>query len=341
MGVIGDTDPRSLFTVHRSRSSGLVPFRQTAVSGLPAIALHTDEIEVVAVPAVGMKLTNLRRPRGREWLWRNPQIPLALPRPDASFIDTGDSGGWDECFPTVGPSPIPGAPAGSPLLPDHGELWSAPWTGSAYDHPGGVTLAAATAGRLLSYDVHRELTLDPRAAVMRLRYRLRNTGDSPFPWIWSAHPLINVQPGTTLEVPSLRQVRVGAVHGLPDLSVGDIVSWPEAFGGRDGRFVFPAEGAWAVKLFGDVGPSGRMILTDPRQGEWLEMIVRPEEVPQVGLWINNRGWAPPSRTPYYNLGLEPAIGAPDRLDEAVHDWNLAQSLAPGAERTWGVEVRLG
>ncbi|MGH7579540.1 MAG: hypothetical protein ACREM9_05165, partial [Gemmatimonadales bacterium] len=96
-------------------------FRQTTVSGLPAIALRTGTLEVVAVPAVGMKLTNLRRPRGREWLWRNQQIPLALPRPDASFVETADSGGWDECFPTVGASPIPGAPPGTPVLPDHGE----------------------------------------------------------------------------------------------------------------------------------------------------------------------------------------------------------------------------
>jgi galactose mutarotase-like enzyme len=315
-------------------------FRQTMVSGLPAIALRTDELEVMAVPVVGMKLTNLRRPRGREWLWRNDQIPLALPRQEASFVETGDSGGWDECFPTVAPSPIPGAAPGSPLLPDHGELWSAPWASSAYEHAGGVTLAGSATGRLLPYEFHREVTLDPRDPVVRLRYRVRNTGESPFPWIWCAHPLLNIQPGTTLELPSVHQVKLDAVHGLPELSRGDIVSWPDAFEGDGSRFAFPGEGAWAVKLFSDVGQSGRMILTDPRRGERLEMLVRPDEVPQVGIWINNRGWAPPGRQPYYNLGLEPAIGAPDRLDEAVRDWNAAETLGPGEERAWGLEVRL-
>jgi len=83
-----------------------------------------------------------------------------------------------------------------------------------------------------------------------------------------------------------------------------------------------------------------MILTDPRRGERLEMVVPPEEVPQAGIWINNRGWALSGRQAYYNLGLEPAIGAPERLDEAVRDWNAAQSLAPGEERSWGMEVWL-
>ena len=287
-----------------------------------------------------MKLTNLRRPRGREWLWRSDQIPLALPRPGASFVETADSGGWDECFPTVAPSPIPGAPAGTPDLPDHGELWSATWSSSIYEHAAGVTLAAAASGRLLPYEFQREITLDAREPVLRLRYRARNTGASPFPWIWCAHPLFNVQPGTTLEVPTMRQARLDAVHGDAGPSRGDIVSWPDAFGGAEGRFVLPAEGGWAVKLFGDVGASGRAILTDPRRGERLELIVPPEQVPQVGIWINNRGWAPPGRTPYFNLAVEPAIGAPDSLDDAVRHWETAQTLGAGEERSWRLEVRL-
>lgn len=316
------------------------PYRQTTVSGFPAIVLRGEELEVVVVPAVGMKLTNLRRPRGREWLWRNDQMPLVPPKSDASFVETADSGGWDECFPTVAPSVIPGAPAGTPTLPDHGELWSASWSSSVYGHAGGITLAASASGRVLPYEFHRELTVHPREPLLRLRYLVRNTGTSPFPWIWCAHPLFNVQPGTRLELPTMQQVRVDAVHGVEGLDRGDIVGWPGAFGGEGRQFVFPSEGEWAVKLFGDVGASGLMTLTDPRRGERLEMRVRPEEVPQVGIWINHRGWAPPGRKPYSNLALEPAIGAPDSLEEAVRDWRTAQSLAPGEERGWSLEVRL-
>jgi galactose mutarotase-like enzyme len=317
-----------------------VTFRQTTVSGFAAIALRSEEVEVVAVPAIGMKLTHLRRLRGREWLWRSDQIPLALPRAGASYVETADSGGWDECFPTVGPSALPGAPPGTPPLPDHGELWSAEWTSSVFDHAEGTTLESTARGSRLPYEFHRAVTVERSAPVVRMRYRLRHTGGAPFPWIWSAHPLLNVQPGTLVELSGVRQVKLDAVHGRADLSRGDVVSWPGAIGGDPDRFAMPADGGWAVKLFGDVGPEGRMAVTDPRAGERLEVGVRPEEVPQVGVWINCGGWAPAGRRPYYNLALEPCIGAPDRLEDAVEAWGTARTLAPGEERRWALELRL-
>ena len=313
-------------------------FRQTTVSGFPAVALRTAELEVVAVPSIGMKLTNLRRPNGREWLWRSDQIPLSPPRPGASYVETADSGGWDECFPTVGPCPIPGAPS-RPWLPDHGELWSAPWSSSVYDHSGGTTLSGRTEGTAFPYSFEREVTLDNHEPLARFRYRVRNVGDKPFPWIWSSHPLLNVQPGSALTLDGVEQVRIAAAHGRDDLSIGAVVDWPSGIGGG-GEFVFPEAGAWAAKVFGDIGPEGRMSLTDPRKGERLEFVVRREEVPQVGVWINCRGWAPPGRTPYYNLALEPCIGAPDRLDLAVEEWHTSQTLGAGEERAWSLEVRL-
>jgi galactose mutarotase-like enzyme len=315
-------------------------FRQTRVSGFPAVALRSAELEVVAVPSIGMKLTNLRRLNGREWLWRSDQIPLALPEQGTSYVETADSGGWDECFPTVGPCPIPGAPENTPLLPDHGELWSALWSSSVYDHAGGTTLAGSAQGSAFPYEFQREVFLDPQQPVVRLRYRLRHGGNTPFPWIWSSHPLLNVQPGSELTLSGVTQVKIDAVHGRDDLSENDVVSWPGAIGGNADRFTFPEKGGWAIKLFGDLTGESTLRLTDPRNGEQLEMVVRAAEVPQVGVWINCQGWAPPGRKPYYNLALEPCIGAPDRLNVAVSDWRTAQILRPGEEREWSLEVRL-
>jgi hypothetical protein len=316
-----------------------VTYRQTTVAGFPAVALRSDEIEVVAVPAAGMRLTHLRRLRGREWLWRNEQLALALPKAGASYVETADSGGWDECFPTVEASAIPGAPPGTAPLPDHGELWSADWVSSIYEDADGTTLTGTAVGSRLPYEFQRDVTLPRDQPVVRLRYRLRHTGDAPFPWIWSASPLFNAQPGTTLELPGVHQVQLTAVHGRSDLTRDDIVSWPGGIGGDPARFVLPERGGWAVKLFGDSG-SGPVVLTDPRQGERLELTVSAAEVPQVGLWLNPGGWAPAGRTPYYNVGVQPSIGAPDRLEAAVLRWQTARLLEPGGDVRWELTVAL-
>ncbi|MEP7327247.1 MAG: hypothetical protein ABI836_14950 [Gemmatimonadota bacterium] len=309
-------------------------FRQVTVSGFPAIALRSPELEVVVVPGLGAKLSNLRRHRGREWLWRNEQMPFAVPDSSASYVETADSGGWDECFPTVGPCDLPGPAAFR--LPDHGELWSARWECAVLEGRSGTVLTALTNGIVFPCEFFRELTLDAREPVIRFRYRLRHLGDQPFPWIWSAHPLFNVQPGTTLDIPGLRQVKVDAAFGRSE-SHKATVPWP--LDGGD-LFRFPAPGGWAMKLFGDGAEPGRAILTDPRAGERLELVVPPGQVPQWGIWINCGGWAPPGKAPYYNLGLEPCIGAPDRLDQAIEEWRAAQTLSPGEVREWSFEVWL-
>ncbi len=311
-------------------------FRQTTVAGFPAIALRSAELEVVVVPAIGMRLTHLRRLRGREWLWRSDRLPLARPRAGASYRESAESGGWDECFPTIGASAIPGAPADAEPLPEHGELWSADWTSSVSEHADGTTLAGTAEGARLPYLFAREVTLLGDAPVMRLRYRLRNIGGSSFPWIWAAYSLFNVQAGSALELTGVGQVKLDEVHGRDDLSRNDVVSWPGGIGRGTDRFTFPPSGGWGVTLFGDLGAEGRMAVTDPRQGERLEILVDRAEVPQVRVAIEVGA----SKESGSRLGLAPCIGAPDRLDDAMVGWGTARLLAPGEERSWTVEVRL-
>ena len=38
---------------------------------------------------------------GREWLWTSDVIAHQTPIDGASYVETADSGGYDECFPTV------------------------------------------------------------------------------------------------------------------------------------------------------------------------------------------------------------------------------------------------
>ena len=64
-----------------------------------------------------------------------------------------------------------------------------------------------------------------------------------------------------------------------------------------------------------------------------------DELPWLGLWINNRGWSGCNSNPYMNLGLEPTTAAFDSVSEAIDDGAIAW-LEAGQTRTWSIYVEL-
>jgi galactose mutarotase-like enzyme len=112
--------------------------------------------------------------------------------------------------------------------------------------------------------------------------------------------------------------------------------WPPEGGDR---LALPASGGWATKLFARSAPEGRAVVTDPLRGEALELQWDAGEIPWVGLWLNPGGFGPQD-VPYYNLAVEPCLAAPDELDRAVREWQVAPILRPGEERTWRLTVVL-
>ena len=303
-------------------------FRQLTVAGLPALSLSNDEIECVIIPSLGGKITNLRRRRGREWLWRDRAREFADLPVDGSFPDTG---GWDECFPTIAPCPMPGAAPGEPDLPDHGELWGLDWTHDVLDTPGGTLLTSRVEGRVLPYEFQRDIVMPHAGHECRLDYRLIHRGTVPFPFLWSAHPLFLAPAGMRVTLPTVTQMRVDQATARPDLAPDVEVPWP--LDGEAQSWSVPAVPGWSAKLFGDIGPSGLVVLTAPGRDEQLEIQVDPTLVPTLGLYID-------ARADGTRLGVEPCIGAPDRLDRAVGVWGAAAELTAGEHRRWGITLRL-
>lgn len=305
-----------------------MPYRQLQVAGLPALSLSNDEIECVVVPSLGGKITNLRRRRGREWLWRDRTREFSDLPVDGSFPDTG---GWDECFPTIAPCPMPGAAPGEPDLPDHGELWGLDWGHDLLETPTATVLTSRTEGRSLPYEFQRDIVMPHAGDACRLEYRLVHRGTVPFPFLWSAHPLFSAPAGLQLTLPTVTTTRVDHSAARPDLPADAEVPWPLDGGGPS--WEMPSVSGWSAKLFADIGASGLAVLTAPGKGEQLELQVDPAQVPMLGLFIDAR--ADGSR-----LGVEPCLGAPDRLDRAVGVWGAAAILGAGEHRRWGITLRL-
>ncbi len=277
-------------------------------------------------PAAGGKLGSLCDKRsGREWLWRNPRMPYAATPPGPSYTATADSGGWDECFPSVAACVYPSAPwAGAPIQ-DHGELWSQPAELTLSEAPGTLTLHCRWRGAALPYSFERTLTLSAGAARLRCDYLATNLAAAPMPVIWSAHPLLAIEPGMAVRLPAGARLHqnVALPLGQPPLSL-DPLPGPEA--------------AAALKVWSDPLDEGWAALV-ARDGA-LTMRWDTALLPQVAVWANLGAWAGDGGAPYYNLGLEPCIGAQDSLADAVSVHQLFATLPPHGALSWWLEVEL-
>lgn len=303
------------------RASTNAPAPQTHV-------LADEGLEVEVIPAWGGKITRLvDRRTGRDWLWRNPYLPMRPPVWGASFVREFDTGGFDECFPAVSPGPYPAEPWSERVIPDHGEWWALEWI------PEGSVRSLRLAATMRGFPLEAERRLTLKSGTLHLAYRVTNPTDFPFPFIWSAHPLLALETGMVLDLPEGHALEVFGSEGLGERH--SRLTWPYATG-RDLSRVEKA--GWSAKLVGAAPARGWVGLW--HGARMLRIGFDPTEVTDLGLWLNYGGWCPlPGKEPYFNLGLEPCIGWGDDLSYAV-DHGLSHGVVPPrGERHWAIWLR--
>lgn len=269
---------------------------------------------------------------GRQWLWTHPALETGRTE------GVADLGGMDECFPTLAACTIPsGADAIS--LPEGGELRSQRAETQIVTPDGGMEAVSTWHGERDRYRFTRRVRLDAEGTV-EMRYEAANVGKEPLPFVWASRPLLPLSAETRILLPHRSRVRIAAQHGI-DLgaSGGGEHQWPHVrLEKRVADLSRPESVArkYACKLF--VDPVGGTIAVEEPPLR-LELLVDPREVPDLGIWINRRGAAPGRSKAQNVLALQPGIGAPDSLAEALGSWKGAHTLAPGESRSWTVRWR--
>jgi hypothetical protein len=311
----------------------LVDVRTYCIDQVAAIVLSDGDLSVSVVPELGGKIGSILW-RGRELLARNPLRPATYDSPYADF----DASGFDECLPTIGACAYPEGPWQGIAIPDHGEVWSIPWS-YAVD---GTRLRLSVYGVRFPYVFEKTIELSSPNSI-RLGYAFKNLSASPFRFLWSAHPLLAPQPGMRIYLPAETRVRV---DWSKDGRLGELLAehpWPHTHD-REGQavdlsLIGSGESGHVDKLYTTRLSEGWCAVQDPADGFYAAMIFPVERVPFVGLSINQGGW-PVDRPAYFNLGLEPCNGYPDRLDVAIASGECAVA-APGDRLEWHLELRVG
>jgi galactose mutarotase-like enzyme len=316
----------------------------SSVQGVAALTLANGLVSVTLIPALGGKISSIRDLRtGRDWLWTSDQLPYRRLPYGASYVREADTGGWDECFPTVAACVYPLEPWRGAALPDHGEIWPLDWTASIEGDPAArITVRTEARGTALPYAFRRAIALAADTATLRVDYQVESLADAAIGFIWSAHPLFAVEPGMRVLLPDDTRLHTWLVvppNLIPDAGPHP---WPlhARFDGRDVDLsVVPdATAGIACKLWS--APLARGHATLQASDGAFHFAFDPALVPQIGLWINAGGWSGTGGEPSYNVALEPCIGAQDSLQEAVERHGQYALLPAHGLRTWWLEVTL-
>jgi galactose mutarotase-like enzyme len=297
------------------------------------VLLEVGDCAVTILPQFGGKIASIRL-RGHELL-QTPLRPTA-PRTRTMSFSEGDASGWDECLPSVAGCKVETA-SGPVEIPDHGDLWREEWKTLAAN-ASGVTLLGACFS--LPLTLRRTLALTRTAKGYRIAasYKLTNTGSTPVPWSWSAHPGYLAEEGDVLHLPeSIRELRIEWTRNdRLDKSTGS-AAWPlaalTAGGKTDLRLSTAADSGVGDKLF--AGPLAAtenwVALLRPKAGVRLRVGFDPAKTPYLGLWICQSGYPEGEGLKQHCVAMEPCTAPVDSL-AITGPWS--RTLAPGESDEW-------
>jgi hypothetical protein len=206
--------------------------------------------------------------------------------PGVEFVDVG---GVEECLPTVRG------------LPDHGDVWSRPWNGSAGE----------SSVQNKDFSLRRRVTEEGGAVVSE--YRL--SADPGYSFVWAAHALLDLGDDARIVAPPATPTRV-----FPEAAGVIDRPWPPGARYLEGRWPDPLGlpldrfGPCDGSAVGAVLRCGAVQVVDGPDVLRLR-VEAPEGVPvATALWRNLGGF--PAEAPYRSIGVEPMLGAVFDLVEA-------------------------
>jgi hypothetical protein len=157
-----------------------------------------------------------------EFLLQPQDVGRQYGRPHVrDYFEDFDASGFDECFPTVFACQYPLDHDVS--LPDHGELRAASW--EVWKQDDRVIMEASS--RALRCRFRKSVQLE--GDELSIEYELTNESDQRVCYLWSAHPLLRVEPGS--RSPCLRKsiacgsiVRETIVWAITGIGIHGLVS---------------------------------------------------------------------------------------------------------------------
>lgn len=302
--------------------------REESWHGQQAVALENEHIRVIALPGLGGKIASiiLRRSGFPDFeLAAQPgRIPYRIPKRDTGFAEC-DASGIDDAFPTIDPGSLPGDGRMFHYT-DHGEIWRSPFAYKINKD----SLAMEYESMENPFFYRKTLTLLEQG--VRIRWHIANTGDVPFPFLWTMHGLVRYEPDMELLYPEEIRLFLNVLD-CPELKSAGTEHVPGT--GWDFHRVPAADSGTQMKYYAAqkvyAGWCGYRY-----PGSQVRCILRydAEKLPWLGMWITAGGFRGD-----YNCAWEPSTGFYDGVERA-RETDTLRVLDAGETFEFEAEYRL-
>lgn len=302
------------------------------------ISLENDFIKVIFLPQIGGKMIKLINKKTGTNFLLEPQNNGKGYKPayhGASF-DQYDTSGFDECFPTVEASTITTESGSKISFPDHGQLWSKPWQ---YKITEDETLIRTAKGVNWNYSFTKKVHLEENKFI--IDYIAENYEDESLPYIWSAQPLLNVEPGDEIYLPDeINEVMLGWSSDEKIGRPGNQLTWPNLDGRNDFSTIQDINFAKAVKVFSKtLNEFGWCAFHKIKNKESLLISFDTTKIPYLGIWLTYGGWPVNRQSKHLTIALEPTNACCDSLEKAMENKSCGL-IKPMQKNEWRMEFTI-
>jgi len=185
------------------------------------------------------------------------------------------------------------------------------------------------------------MELNSGSSVIQVEYEATSRDERPINFVWCIHPLLAIEPGMELLLPSTASFNVAGMFPEDLAPTQKSLQYPFPADGLDLPSLPQTDAGVAIKLWSDPLTSNDdgWATLRANNGEF-KMRWDVNEIPQIAAWLNLGAFGMDGGSPYYNLGLEPCIGAQDSLNDAVNIYHLYATLPPLEKKNWRLEIEL-
>ncbi|HKK25210.1 MAG TPA: DUF5107 domain-containing protein [Gracilimonas sp.] len=299
------------------------------------VVLENETLRITLFPELGGKMTRLEnKETGTQFMKQYVESEGELKPPKIGFdFMPPYAYGFDECFPTVAPS--------SYLfnerviqLPDHGELWAQEWDYEVDENR--IVLKASGVNFL--YEFEKEIEL--KGSNIEIRYTVKNDSYRAFDYLWSSHPLLEVDDQDELLIDQeVDKVSIHETNEEGQISKKES-EWPFVRGGKTDFSIVQAQSSGhAMKLFAERVKKGRAGLYRKQSDETILFEFDVDKTPHLGIWLCYGGWPEEADIGSYTVALEPATASFDKLSDAI-DHRENKVIEPGENHTWNMSMKV-